>query len=120
MHGAGRRPATLQGRIESGQGQQRVEHVTDCVAYNLPRPRIEDHGEVHELPLEPQVGEVRDPELIGAVGEQIGKDRLLVRTVRRQDEAPAGPRRQGTFSHHPSDPYSGFVIRCTNRSLQRA
>jgi len=83
--------------------------VADRVPDDLPRPRIEDHGQIGELSLESQVREVCNPDLIGAVGldvvQQIGKDGLVVRGIRRADEPPARPCRQGTFAHHAGDAF---------------
>src|SRR5579862_418687 len=81
--------------------------MTDRVPDDLSRPGIEDHGQVGELPLEPEVREVRYPDLVRAIGldvaQEIGKDRLVMRAVGRADEPSPWPRRQGTLAHHTGD-----------------
>src|SRR3977135_2084426 len=89
MNAALRRIAFADRRLKRRDHQTRIDRAADRIAHHPARPRIEDHGQVHEARLDRDVGYVRDPELIGTidllVASEIGKNRTLVIAVGRDD-----------------------------------
>lgn len=82
--------------------------MADRVAHHLPRPGVEKHGEVDEPGAEPDIREIRHPELVRArdsePGREIREDWRVMRTVGRRQEATDTFRSDRPFAHEPGHP----------------
>jgi len=67
-----RRIAFADRRLKRRDRQTRINRAADRIAHHAARPRIEDHGQVHEARLDRNVGYVGDPELIGTIDLLVG------------------------------------------------
>src|SRR5271165_4560931 len=74
-----------QSHVERLDGQARLEMVGERPADHLARKGVENDGQIHELPGEPDIGDVGDPDLIeprrDETARQIGHDRKLMPAV---------------------------------------
>src|SRR5215469_17237783 len=107
MDAAFRGIAVSDGGLQGCDGDARVHRSADRVPDDLPRPGIENGGEVDEAAWNDDVGQVRDPELVGAIGNdargQISEEGPGVVTVSRDDVAPALFGLQGVLSHQAAE-----------------
>ena len=75
--------------------------IEDRIADDAARPGVEYHGDIDEADRDRDVGDVGDPQLIGAVDDhvlrQIGEDRLIVVAVGRRHMATARFRLQAVL-----------------------
>ena len=65
--------ARRQGGLQRGHGRARFERAAHGIADGLARPSIEDHGQIDEAVRDADVGQIGDPELVGAVGHEVGR-----------------------------------------------
>lgn len=76
-----------QGHVERLDGQARFEMVGERPADHPARKGVENDGQIDELPGQPDISNVGDPDLIEAGGDktarQIGNDRELMPAVGR-------------------------------------
>jgi hypothetical protein len=83
MKAAGRRFAVLDCGVPSRERQPDIDGSADGVADDAARPGVEHHRDVNEARRDCDVGDVGDPELIGAVDDfvlcQISEGRMVVR-----------------------------------------
>ena len=63
--------AVPDGRLQRGDGDAGVHRSADGVADHLARPGIQDGGQIDEAARDGDIGQVRDPELVRAIGNQI-------------------------------------------------
>ena len=68
MNAAGGRRCDSDRRLQGGDRQAGVDRSADRVADDLTRPGIEDGGDIDEAARDGDVGDVRDPELVGRSG----------------------------------------------------
>ncbi len=61
-----RRPSTVDCRAQSGLGQATVHEASNGIADHATRPGIQDNGEVDEATDDRDVGDIGNPELVGA------------------------------------------------------
>ncbi len=91
MDAARRGIAVSDRRLPRGDGDAGVHGPADRVADHLARPRIKDGGEIDEAAWNRDIGEIGDPQLIGAVGNdilgQIREDQSSMVAVGRNDIA---------------------------------
>ena len=84
MNAAGRWSAVLDCGVQSGERQSDIDGSADGVADDAARPSVENHRDINEAGRDSDVGDVGDPELIGAIDDfvlgQIAED--LVRTAK--------------------------------------
>ena len=94
MDATGWRLGAVDARAERGHGEARTHLPAQRVADHAPGPRIEDHREIDEAAQDPDVGDVGDPQLIGAIGVDVlgavGEDRPVVAAVGGPHEAAPG------------------------------
>ena len=94
MQSLGRLPAG-DGRSEGRERQASVDAPADGVADHAPRPGIENGCQIDEADRDRDVGDVGDPELVGArrhhVLGQVREDRPVVIAVGGGHKAPARP-----------------------------
>ena len=64
--------APLNCALEGGQRQPSIDGSTDGIAYHAPRPGIENDGNIDEATGDGDIGDVRDPELVGPVWDDLG------------------------------------------------
>src|SRR4051794_24288098 len=91
MNAAGDRRSIPDCRLQCRDRDAGVHRSADGVADHLTRPGIQDCGQVNEAARNGDVGEVRDPELVRALGNkilgQVGVDRPGMVAVRRDNVA---------------------------------
>jgi hypothetical protein len=84
-----------------------VEAAADRVADDAARPSVEDDGYIDEAGGDRDVGQVRHPELIGAVHLEVARDeredRPVVVAVGGAGETPSSPRVEVVLAHQPAD-----------------
>lgn len=73
--------AAADGRIESGEGEIRIDAVGESIADDLPGTQIFDSSETEPALIGRYAGDIADPSLVGSVKrklahEQIGSDRM--------------------------------------------
>src|SRR6185369_11097341 len=85
------RATALQCRVQCGERQPGLERVAERVADDLARPSVQNRCEVDELRAQPDVRQVRHPQLIRAARNealgQIRKDRQIMLAVGSRDES---------------------------------
>ena len=103
---ARRRAAERDRPFEGGDAVPGLEVAGERMADDPPRPSVEDHREIDEALCDRDVGDVADPELVGAVdGEVAGherKDRAVVVAVGRVGETPPFPWVEVVLAHQPA------------------
>ena len=103
----GQRPAQRHRPLERGDGVPGVEAAADRVADDAARPGVEDDREVDEAGGDGDVGQVRHPELVGAVDLEVARDeredRPVVVAVGGAGEAPSSPWVEVVLAHQPAD-----------------
>src|SRR5882762_9076654 len=72
------------------------------------RKEVEDHGQVDEAGLGSEVGQVRDPDLVGGRSLEVSRDHIprdgeLVPRLRRAHETSSMSSTQTILTHQPSD-----------------
>ena len=101
-----RRAAERDRPFEGGDAVPGLEVAGERMADDPPRPGVEDHREIDEALCDRDVGDVADPELVGAVdGEVAGherKDRAVVVAVGRVGETPPFPWVEVVLAHQPA------------------
>jgi hypothetical protein len=107
MKAAGRRFAVLDCSVQGGERQPDVDGSADGVADDAARPGVENHGDINEARRDSDVGDVGNPELIGAVDDfvlrQISEDRMVMVAVRRRHIAPTHAGLKIVFAHEALD-----------------
>jgi hypothetical protein len=102
-----RRPTLLDGHAQGRDGQAGVDGAAERVAHHAPRPGIQDDRDVDEAARHRDVGQVRDPELIGTVRHdvlgQVREDRTTVIAVGHRDVAAPDARLQVVLAHETAD-----------------
>src|SRR6266516_2478458 len=97
-----------QRHAQRGQRQRIVQPIIQMPSDHTPRIRIQNHRQVDELLLQPDVRDVRYPELIDTAEDQrgrpIGIDLQPVRGVGRHHEPPLRHTQQIVFLHPPLQP----------------
>jgi hypothetical protein len=90
-------------RLQCGNRDAGVHRSADRVADHLARPGVEDRRQVDETARDRDIGEVRHPELVRAVGDkilgQVGIDRPSVVAVGRDHVSPPPLRLQAMLAH---------------------
>ena len=108
MHAARRRIADLDGDLERRERELGAHLPADGVADDPARPGIQDHGQIDEAGGDAKVGDVGDPQLIGAARRhvlgKIDEDRLVMVAVRGSHEPTPRANLQALLAHDPSDP----------------
>jgi hypothetical protein len=91
--------------VEGSQGQSCVDGPGEVPADAAPRPRIEDAGEERESGRQPDVGDIRDPDLVGSHGRELGDEvRVGAQRVPRVsggDKSSLDLTEQRFLPHHP-------------------
>ena len=104
---AGQRPPQRHRPLERGDGVPGVEAAADRVADDAARPGVEDDRDVDEAGGDGDVGQVRHPELVGAVDLEVPRDeredRPVVVAVGGAGEAPSSPWVEVVLAHQPAD-----------------
>ncbi len=81
--------------LQRSQRQTRIDTPADGVAHHAARPGIEDRRQVDEAAGNRDVGDIGDPQLIGAgQADMLGKvceDRAIVIAIGGHHETPAWP-----------------------------
>jgi hypothetical protein len=107
MKAAGRGPAVLDCSVQGGERQPDIDGPADGVADNATRPGVENHGDINEARRDSDVGDVGDPELIGAVDDlvlgQIAEDRMVGVAVSRRHISPTHTWLEIVFAHEALD-----------------
>lgn len=73
-YAAGQRSPQRHRPFERGDGVPGIEAATDRMADDAARPGVEDDGEVDKARGDRDVGQIRDPELIGTVDLEAARD----------------------------------------------
>ena len=101
------RPTPLERRSQSRKGQVGVDRPDERVANHAARPGIQNDRDVDEAADHGDVGQIRDPELVGPIRHdvpgQVREDRALVVTVGGRDVAAANTRLQVMRAHEAAD-----------------
>ena len=107
MKAAGRRFAVLDCGVQSRERQPDIDGSADGVADDAARPGVENHRDVNEARRDCDVGDVGDPELIGAVDDlvlgQIAEDRMVVVAVCRRHISPTHAWLEIVLAHEALD-----------------
>ena len=95
-----------EGHVERGQRQARFEAVIEREADGLAREGVDHDGEIDEAFCEPDIGDIGDPELVGAgrfdARRKVRRDRELVPAVGRgRNERPLAQAQQIVGPHQP-------------------
>src|SRR5271170_7113034 len=103
MDAAFSRGSAPDGGLQSGDGDPGVHRPADRVADDLSRPCIENGSQVAEATGKGDVGQVRNPELVWALGNdilgEIWEDRPSMVAIGRNDVASPSFRLQAVLSH---------------------
>ena len=105
MHQAGRRLSLRDRLLQRRDRQARGQRSIQFPAHHLAREGIQDHRQVDELALQPDVGDVGHPKLVDAgqlhPAGQIQIDLQLVIRVRGDHERLRLHRQQVVLAHQP-------------------
>ena len=87
-----RRASDREGLSQCGERQFLVQAVADRPADNAPGKQVDDNGQIQPALPGPDVGDIRAPLLIGALGrevlvEEVGRDREGMKAVGGAPEA---------------------------------
>jgi hypothetical protein len=100
------RPTQRDRPFEFGDGVPCIKAAAERVADRAARPGVEDDREIDEALSDRDVGEVRHPELVGAMDLEVphdeGVDRPVMVAVGGADEAPSSPRVEVVLAHQPA------------------
>src|SRR3954471_22909554 len=91
-----------------------VQSIADGPADHPPRKQIQHHSEVEPALARPQIGDIRFPLLVRALGrevllEEIGSDREGMMAVGSAFEAPRLPSLEAILAHQPSRAASPYL-----------
>ncbi len=106
-HASGQRPTQGHRLFEGCDGVPCIEAAADRVADDAARPGVEDDGDIDEPGGDCDIGQVRHPELVGAVDPELARDeredRAVVAAIGGEGEAPSSTLVEVVLAHQPAD-----------------
>jgi hypothetical protein len=108
VHEAGRWDAALQRHAECRHRPLVLQASVQCPPDRPPRVGVQNHGQINELSFQPNVRDIRHPELIDAgqhhVASQVRVNRAVVVGVRGRHEFPPAQAEQVVLPHDAIHP----------------
>src|SRR5438876_5474256 len=105
VHAAFRRLARPDGSFERGDREPGVDRAADRIAHHATRPGVENRRQIDEAGRDRDIGDIRHPQLIRTVDDQIagaiGKDRAVMIAIGRGHVAAPALRQQVALAHQP-------------------
>jgi len=108
MHRSRRRLPPLDGLLQSRHHQPGRQRTIQSPPDRLTRVPVDHHRQIHKLPLQPDVGDVRDPQLVHP-GQchscrQVEIHLVLMLRVGSENEFAVADCQQVVLSHDPQHP----------------
>src|ERR1700675_2027694 len=106
MHATPWRIAGADGGLEGSNNEPRIDRAADGITYDPTGPRIEDYSQIHKAGRDCDIGDVGDPELVGAIQSHglraIGENRIIVIAIRRRNKPPPLLWIERMLAHQPT------------------